>query len=157
MSDIVPDIVRFYEKISYDLRRCTAIVRLDIVHIPYRYSTDIVPILRYPHLSLRVPTLVRACVAREGPRPALSSTTHATPRGLTAASWSAPGSNPPSVIDSDLARPSASLRGSALCHPDPREFWRFVGFVFNRRRSRRQFSDGLSNFSSRCAKFPVLV
>ena len=36
-------------KISYV--RFTAIVRLDIVHIPYRYSTDIVPILRYPHLK----------------------------------------------------------------------------------------------------------
>ena len=64
--DSTTDIVRFYarcrkryrtryrtilRKISYDLRRCTAIVRLDIVHIPYRYSTDIVPILRYPHLK----------------------------------------------------------------------------------------------------------
>ena len=69
--DSTTDIVRFYarcrkryrtryrtilRKISYDLRRCTAIVRLDIVHIPYRYSTDIVPILRYPHLKLEVPS-----------------------------------------------------------------------------------------------------
>ena len=28
-----------------------AIVRLDIAHIPYRYSTDIAPNLRYPHLK----------------------------------------------------------------------------------------------------------
>ena len=51
MGDIVPDIVRFYERYRTIYGDCTAIVRLDIVHIPYRYSTDIVPILRYPHLN----------------------------------------------------------------------------------------------------------
>ena len=45
------DIVRFYGRCSAVYGRCTAIVRLDIAHIPYRYSADVVPVLRHPHLN----------------------------------------------------------------------------------------------------------
>ena len=57
-----------YQQISYDFTKdivqFTAVVQLDIVHMPHQYSTDIVPILRNPHLNYCPPVLTTAPVAR---------------------------------------------------------------------------------------------